>query len=69
MIRRLSACETMGSTTTICTDKTDTLTMNQMKVDKFLFDERLMEIGVAMAAANVLELLHQAVGLNTTGIV
>ncbi|KAL5975629.1 hypothetical protein ACLOJK_019954 [Asimina triloba] len=54
----LSACETMGSTTTIYTDETDTVTMNQMKVDKFLFDERLVEIGAPMATANILELLH-----------
>ncbi|XP_058084767.1 LOW QUALITY PROTEIN: calcium-transporting ATPase 12, plasma membrane-type-like [Magnolia sinica] len=68
MVRKLSACETMGSANTICTDKTGTLTMNQMKVDRFWLDEESLKDS-SKIATNVVELLHQGVGLNTTGSV
>ncbi len=38
LVRRMHACETMGATTVICTDKTGTLTQNQMQVAHAVFD-------------------------------
>ncbi len=43
LVRFLAACETMGGANNICTDKTGTLTMNQMTVTKMWSEGGILE--------------------------
>jgi Ca2+-transporting ATPase len=44
LMRRLAAVETLGSTSTICSDKTGTLTKDEMTVRKIFVDRQMIEV-------------------------
>lgn len=59
LVRKMHACETMGATTVICTDKTGTLTQNQMRVHEAQF--------YALAESEAMRpIVYEGIAVNST---
>lgn len=44
LVKKLSSVETLGATSIICTDKTGTLTKNQMTVEQFMIGKQIYQV-------------------------
>ena len=64
LVRRLDASETMGGANEICTDKTGTLTKNQMTVKAFYLDHKSTSNLATYRECKTSEIMNQGVLFN-----
>ena len=64
LVRKMHACETMGAATVICTDKTGTLTQNQMRIYKTSFAG--LGGSQKMDGGNEAGMIAEAIAVNST---
>ncbi len=64
LVRKMHACETMGATSVICTDKTGTLTQNQMQIHEARFFG--LKNGNTLTNDEESKLICEAISCNST---
>ena len=64
LVRKMHACETMGAITVICTDKTGTLTQNQMQVSEACFYG--LKEGYKLGSDDISRIVVEGISANST---
>lgn len=66
LVRKMHACETMGATTVICTDKTGTLTQNKMQVHETKFFN--LQPDQTLVGDEASNLIVEGISVNSTAL-